>query len=694
MQERYEIETGKAHPLGATPDDQGVNFSLFSENATSVQLLLFEAHSDVDPFMIVDLDGDDNKTFHFWHVYIKGLKPGVCYAYRVDGPHNIHQGHRFNKKKVLIDPYAKGNIDVVWDRIEACTDNDNLRTCMKSVVIDPDTYDWEGDKCLNIPMKDSIIYEMHVGGFTKSSSSKANNPGTFKGVIEKIPYLKELGVTAVELLPVFEFDSKHPLRITEDGRELKNYWGYSTIGFFSPESSYCIEPESGNHLNEFRDMVKELHKAGIEVILDVVFNHTDEGNHLGPVISFKGIDNKIYYHTVPSDRQYYMDYSGCGNTVNCNYPIVEKFITDVLEFWVKEMHVDGFRFDEGSILTRGEDGAPLKYAPVLWNIELMETFADIKLIAEAWDAGGLYQIGAFPGYRWAEWNGTFRDTIRKFVKGEPGIVGAVATKIAGSADVYQPSGHSPLNSINFITCHDGFTLKDLVSYNEKHNEANGENNMDGVNDNFSWNCGYEGETEDREINNLREIQIKNFITILLLSKGIPMITSGDEVGRTQKGNNNTYCQDNEINWFDWTLLDKNKDNFHFFKNMISFRKNNAVLRSGRFFEGKINERGLADITWHGCKLGSPGWNDNLSKVLSFTMGALEKGASDIHVMMNMDNSGLDFEIPDIKGNRKWYRTVDTSLPSPEDITECGKEKLINSSIYHVNAHSIVILISK
>ena len=441
-------------------------------------------------------------------------------------------------------------------------------------------------------------------------------------------------------------------------------------------------------------MVKALHKAGIEVILDVVFNHTTEGNHLGPTINFKGLDNSIYYHLVPHDKQYYMDYSGCGNTVNCNHPMVTKLIVDCLKFWVREMHVDGFRFDEGSILSRDQDGLPMTHPPVVWHIETSEVLAETKIITEAWDAGGLYQIGKFPGYRYAEWNGHFRDDIRRFVKGDPGLVGAVASRIAGSADLYQASGHLPINSINFITCHDGFTLNDLVSYNYKHNEDNGEDNRDGIDDNLSWNCGVEGETEDPEIDALRRRQIKNFAAILLLSKGVPMIVAGDEVRRTQKGNNNAYCQDNEISWFDWNLVEKNPDIFRFFKLLIDVRKchcNPALLRR-YFFSGEVNERGLADISWHGLKLFSPGWDDPNATVLAFTLGGFEEEV-DVHVMLNMYWEELNFEIPSIEG-REWYKVVDTADPSPMDIVEPGKETMVSGDVCLVKGYSVVVLISK
>lgn len=690
----YKIEIGRTHPLGSKADADGVNFSVFSERATSVQLLLFESHDAPQPSQIIELDPKVNKTFHFWHVYVEGLKVGAHYAYRVEGPNDLHgAGNRFNKNKVLIDPYAKSNTTSLWRRIEALDSHDNVANSMRSVVIDISDYDWEDDSPLNRPMSETVIYEMHIGGFTKSPTSGCRHPGTFSAVIEKIPYLKELGVTAVELLPIFDFDETEVLREV-DGKPLKDYWGYNPHSFFALDNSYCSLVDGKAHIREFRDMVKALHKAGIEVILDVVFNHTGEGNHQGPMISLKGFNNSAYYHLVPFDRQYYMDYSGCGNTVNCNHPIVEKMIVESLEYWVQEMHVDGFRFDEGSILSRGQDGAPLVDPPVVWHIETDGVLAETKIIAEAWDAAGLYQIGYFPGYRWAEWNGRFRDDIRRFVKGDPGLVGVVSSRLAGSADIYQSTGHLPINSINFVTCHDGFTLNDLVSYNQKHNEANGENNQDGINDNLSWNCGFEGETEDLEIDTLRRKQIKNFATILFLSQGTPMIVAGDEVRRTQRGNNNTYCQDNEINWFDWSLVEKNPDIFRFFKMMIEFRMSYCKdsFRRTHFFEGNVNERGLADISWHGTQLFSPGWDDPNARVLAFTIGGFE-GASDVHVMLNMYWEDLVFEIQTLP-DRTWYKAIDTAEPSPRDIVKMGQEILVPGNTCLVQNRSIVVLISR
>lgn len=688
----YPIEPGRTHPLGATPDPDGVNFALFSEHATEIDLLLFEKHDDLEPIQVISLAPQTHKTFYIWHVYVRGLKPGNAYAYRVDGPQDLHgSGHRFNRNKVLLDPYSKSNSNVLWNRIDALGPKDNLRTSMRSVIVDLADYDWEGDQPLRRPMSETIIYELHVGGFTKSPTSGCKHKGTFAGVIEKIPYLKELGVNAVELLPIFDFDETEVLREV-DGKPLKNYWGYDPISFFAPDSAYCYAPEVRSPIREFRDMVKALHKAGIEVILDVVFNHTGEGNHQGPTISFRGIDNSIYYHLVAFDRQYYMDYSGCGNTVNCNYPMVDKLITECLEFWVQEMHVDGFRFDEGSILARGLDGGPMNYPPVIWHMETSAALADTKLIVEAWDAGGLYQIGAYPGYRCAEWNGRYRDDIRRFIKGDPGLVGAVASRLAGSADLYEASGHFPINSVNFITCHDGFTLNDLVSYNQKHNAANGERNRDGIDENLSWNCGFEGATDNPSVETLRQRQIKNFATILLLSQGVPMILAGDEIRRTQKGSNNAYCQDNEISWFDWSLVEQNAEIFSFFKKMVAFRKRYGSLCRRGFFNGDFNERGLADISWHGCQLFSPGWSDPNACALACTLGGFD-GAVDIHIMLNMYWQSLEFEIP-LTAGRHWYKVIDTAEASPKDILEPCQEVLVPHRNYSVRDHSVVVLISQ
>lgn len=691
----YFVDPGLPHPLGAVPDEFGVNFSVYAGRATGVELLLFDDHEETEPFQTIPLPPERHKTFHFWHVYVRGLAAGVHYAYRVDGQQDLHgHGDRYNPRKVLIDPYARGNTDTLWNRGAACSADDNVATAMRSVVIDPEGYHWDGDHPLRRSHADTVIYEMHVGGFTKSPTAGVQYPGTFAGVIEKIPYLQSLGITAVELLPVFQFDPQEVGRISpETGTPLANFWGYSTVGFFAPHHGYCVYPEYATHLREFCDMVKALHRAGIEVILDVVFNHTSEGNDAGPTISLRGFDNSVYYHLAPEDRQYYMNYSGCGNTVNCNHPIVEKLILECLECWVQEMHVDGFRFDEGSILARGEDGGPLVHPPVIWAIELSDMLADTKIIAEAWDAAGLYQIGSFPGVRWAEWNGRYRDDIRRFVRGDRGIVGVVASRIAGSADLYQTGGRLPINSTNFVNCHDGFTLNDLVSYNSKHNEANGEENHDGIDGNISWNCGVEGETDDPAIEALRDRQVKNVAAILMLSQGTPMFVAGDEVRRTQRGNNNAYCQDNAISWFDWDRVAQHGDIFRFFKEMIAFRLRHATLRRAQYFTGKdFNARGLADITWHGCALNGPGWDNPNSGVLAFTLGG-DGDAPDLHVMLNMEDRDNDFALPSVPG-RPWRCAIDTSLPTPEDIMESGAEPRVSGETYPAHARSVVVLIAR
>jgi glycogen operon protein len=561
---------------------------------------------------------------------------------------------------------------------------------MRGIVIDND-YDWEGDQPINHPLENSIIYELHVGGFTRHPSSGVANPGTFAGVIEKIPYLKELGVTDVELLPVMAFDEEDVPEAASK-RGLKNFWGYMTHSFFSPHPGYCIEPGTGSHQREFRDMVKALHKAGIGVILDVVFNHTAESGMKGPHINFKGFFNEIFYHLDSLDRRVYRDYTGCGNTVNCNHPLVASFVLSCLEYWVREMHVDGFRFDLASVLGRGEDGRPMKHAPVLWNIEFSDVLAHTKIIAEAWDVAGLYQVGDFPGYRWAEWNGKYRDVIRQFVRGDEGLISEVATRVSGSSDLYKSDGKLPINSINFITCHDGFTLHDLVSYSRKHNELNGEVSRDRSSGN--WNCGWEGETDDPDILTLRKKQVKNFMAILLLSQGVPMILAGDEVLRTQRGIDNAYCQDNEISWFDWPLVEKNGDMYRFMKLMIAFRKRHPSLMRRRFLTGRKQQgRGLADITWHGTKLHKPLWGDAYARFLAYTLGSDTDNEEDIHVILNMSESQEMASLPRIAG-RTWYVTVDTSQTSPLDIHEQYDRLPVHGHRYLTNPRSVVVLESQ
>ncbi len=537
-----EISRGAPLPLGATAIRDGINFAVFSRDATSVTLVLFRPHQQ-KPFREVSFDIRFNRTGHIWHAFIKGLDPGIRYGYRMDREHNSNPRlYRYDPRIVLLDPCAKA----ISGHTSWASQKDGGYNHRRSIVLDGE-FDWGTDQPLNIPLSETVIYEVHLRGFTRDPSSKVAKPGTFAGLIEKIPYLQDLGITAVELLPVHEFEELDSDRVNPfTGERLRNYWGYQPISFFAPNAAYSSRKGDGDQVREFKQLVKSLHQAGIEVILDVVFNHTAEGNDLGPTFSFRGIDNTVYYIVDPHTGAY-LNYSGCGNTLNCNHPVVRELIADCLRYWVMEMHVDGFRFDLASILGRGQDGSVLLNPPLLETLAHDPVLANTKLIAEAWDAAGLYQVGTFPAWsRWAEWNGKFRDEVRRFVRAEPGMVSNLATRLVGSPDLYRTSSREPYHSINFVTCHDGFTLADLVSYDSKHNEINGEDNVDGTTDNLSWNCGVEGPTDWVEINALRRRQMKNFATILLLADGVPMILAGDEMARTQLGNNNAYCQDNEI----------------------------------------------------------------------------------------------------------------------------------------------------
>jgi glycogen operon protein len=604
----------------------------------------------------------------------------------MDGPTDtVESGCRFDRGKLLLDPWCVAVDDRLWDRDAASRPGDNLATAMRSQLV-RDAYDWEGDTHLHVPLTEAVIYEMHVGGFTRHPSADTPHSGTFRAVIEKIPYLQELGITHVELLPVMAYDLQDvPPNTAALG--LENFWGYSTHSFFAPHPHYACDPAGAR--DEFRDMVKALHAAGIGVILDVVYNHTAEGGSDGPIISFKGMGNEIFYHLDPADKARYRDYTGCGNTVNCNHPLVTRYLIDSLHYWAHDMHVDGFRFDLASAMARGEDGEPERHAPVLWSIELSPELGRAHIIAEAWDAVGLYQVGDFPGFRWAEWNGHYRDVIRGFVRGDKGLIQQVATRIAGSSDLYEQRGRRPANSINFVTCHDGFTLYDLVAYDKKHNQANGEGNRDGHNHNLSWNCGVEGPTDDPEINALRHRQAKNLIAILLLSQGVPMILAGDEMLRTKHGNNNTYCQNNELTWIDWRLADDNRDMLDFTRAMIAFRKRHPTLRRERFLMGKPDREGAPpDITWHGVRLEDPGWDDANARALAFMLAGLAEDEPHLHVMLNMWDGPLDFALPPLQG-RGWYLAVDTSnapaVPAPD------AQPTVHGDRYRVGPRTVVVL---
>jgi len=579
------VERGKALPVGATVTENGVNFSVFSRHAKSITLVIFENQATDSPYKEIKLDTQKNKTGDMWHCHIPQLKAGTLYLYQVDGPFNPEKGFRFNVNKALIDPYTKALTDLRnWDSKSCLAYNiddpafdisfsyhNNISTMPRCIVVDDD-FDWQGDLPLNLPLRFSVLYETHIRGLTANPNSGVKYPGTYKGVIEKIPYFKELGITSLEFLPLQEFNDREDVtRINpRTGEPLVNYWGYSTAAFFAPKGSYSSDKSPGGQVREFKEMVRELHKAGLEVILDIVFNHTAEGNERGPTFSFRGFDNSIYY-TLDENKRYYKNFSGCGNTVNCNNPVVKSFIIDCLRYWVSEMHVDGFRFDLGSILGRDQNGKLMENPPVLEQIAEEPILRNTKIIAEAWDAGGAYQVGWFPGGRWAEWNDRYRDDVRRYWRGDLRQTRHLATRLSGSSDLYLRDGRKPFHSINFITSHDGFTLKDLVSYNYKHNEENAENNRDGNDTNYSFNNGFEGPSTNPVLENVREQMRKNFIASLMLSLGTPMLLGGDEIGRTQSGNNNAYCQDNETSWYDWSLLEKNKNLFRFVKEMIAFR---------------------------------------------------------------------------------------------------------------------------
>ncbi|HME45557.1 MAG TPA: glycogen debranching protein GlgX [Syntrophorhabdales bacterium] len=699
------LSAGKFYPLGATLTDDGVNFAIYSRNAQEVFLLLFDA-PDGDPTDIIQLT---NRARYCWHVFVHGVKPGQLYGYKIRGEYNPAGGLRFNEQKLVMDPCSKAltgkfrNVDNLllgydassWGKDLTKDGRDNTRIVPKSIVVD-DSFDWQQDAPPDIAPEDLIIYEVHVKGFTAHPTSGVSKPGTYLGFIEKIPYLKELGINAVELMPIQEFYIDDFLL----DKGLTNYWGYNTIGFFAPESSYGSGVYPGCQVNEFKTLVRELHKAGIEVILDVVYNHSGEGNELGPTICFKGVDNGTYYAlTGTSDQpfRYYMNYTGCGNSLNLSNPQVTRFVMDSLRYWVEVMHVDGFRFDLASVLGR-EDGFFRTSASFFDAVSQDPLLNRVTLIAEPWDIA-TYQVGNFP-IDWSEWNGKFRDTIRKFGKGDAGQVRDLGWRLTGSADLYGDNGRSAYNSINFVTCHDGFTLNDLVSYNGKHNEANLENNNDGTNDNNSWNCGYEGDTNDPDIQRLRKQLIKNYICYLILSSGTPMMLGGDECMRTQRGNNNAYCQDNEMSWFDWRLLTQHADLFEFVKKTIALEKRFSVLRRRKFLLGEdLDTDSVPDITWYGFNLDTPAWDDPELRTLCYRLENCEADSSDseyhIFLILNGDWRQQGVKLPVFAGAKRWCRVIDTSLPAGEDFSAEGAEVVIDPPGYYLaNPRSTVVLLGK
>jgi isoamylase len=686
MTENVPAAVSRSFPLGATISGSGANFCLYSRSSTGVDLLFFDREDDARPSRLIPIDPLKNRAYHYWHVCVPGVQVGQIYGYRVTGPFEPASGLRFDSRKVLLDPYGRAVVvPRNYSREAAKSEKDNAAVAMKSVVVNLRTYDWQGDLPLSKPSSQTIIYEMHVRGFTHHPGSEIpeRKRGTFAGLIEKIPYLQQLGITAVELLPVFQFDAQ------DAPPGLVNYWGYAPVSFFAPHQAYSSRKDPLGPMDEFRDMVKALHRAGIEVILDVVYNHTAESGNDGPTLSFRGLDNSTYY-MLEQDRSRYANYSGCGNTLNTNHPIVRRMILDSLRYWVEEMHVDGFRFDLASILARDVSGHVLLNPPVLLDIESEPSLAGTKLIAEAWDAAGLYQVGSFIGDSWKEWNGKFRDDIRSFFRGENGSVTRMADRLVGSPQLYGHKKREAEQSINFVTCHDGFTLNDLVSYEQKHNEANGEQNHDGTDDNRSWNCGAEGPTDDPAVQKLRNRQVKNFLTTTLLSLGIPMILMGDEVRRTQQGNNNAYCQDNEISWLDWGLVSRHEDVFRFARLLIARRsvRNVDHERQRVSLERLIRE---ANKDWHGVQLHRPDWSD-CSHSLALS-AELKKEGLLVHLILNAYWEPLEFELPlaDTRDGNLWRRWIDTGLDSPEDIVEWQTAPPINGFTYRVESRSVAIL---
>jgi isoamylase len=675
---------GRSFPLGATLVPGGANFSLFAKHSTGAELLLFDSVDAPQPSRVIELDPKINRTYHYWHTFVPGVPAGQLYAYRVGGPFDRERGLRFDSDKALLDPYGKCVARPTGRSREAARrPGDNTAMALRSVVVDPTAYDWEGDTPLGLPIAKTIVYEMHVAGFTRHANSGVapSRRGTYAGLIDKIPYLVDLGLSAVELLPVFAFDD-------QDGPPgLSNYWGYQPFSFFAPHDGYSSRSDPLGVLDEFRDMVKALHRAGIEVILDVVYNHTAEGSADGPTLSFRGLANENYY-ILAEDKSRYADYTGCGNTLNANEPIVRRLIIDSLRYWVSEMHVDGFRFDLASILSRDQQGQPMASPPILWDIESDPILANVKLIAEAWDAAGLYQVGSFHGDSWKEWNGKFRDDVRAFVKGDPGTARALAFRLTGSPDVYEREQREPEQSVNFVTCHDGFTLNDLVSFNGKHNAANGEENRDGAGYNLSWNCGVEGPTIDPEVERLRNRQIKNFLALTLLAIGTPMLLMGDEVRRTQGGNNNAFCQNNETSWFDWSLLEKHADIHRFVKEFVALRMNRDLPVDGLDMTlAELLRR--QPIEWHGVRLNEPDWSFE-SHTLAATV-PLRGYELLMHLIVNAYWEPLEFELPRLAAQGSWRRCIDTYLDPPDDICSWTDARSLQGFTYLAQPRSTVML---
>ncbi len=706
---------GQPLPLGCTVTGDGANFAIFSRHATRVWLMLFDESAADRPVYEVELDPAVHRSGDIWHIHLSGLGHGHLYLYRIDGPYDPEKGHRFNRHKPLLDPYARAVTGgFKWDLSQALgydpaskkldlsfSTTTNLGGMPKCIVYGADGFDWQGDRPLNHPLNETVIYETHVYSLTGHPASGVAFPGTFWGVVEKIPYFKELGVTAIELMPIHLFNQWEKTgRNPRTNQQLYNYWGYNTVSFFAPMNRYShLGADRGQQVVAFKEMVRALHQAGLEVILDVVFNHTAEGNQLGPTLNFRGIDNRIYY-LLEDERRFYKNFSGVGNSLNCNQPIVQDLIIDCLRYWVQEMHVDGFRFDLAASLSRDRWGRIQGDPALPARIAEDPLLGTTKLIAEPWDIGG-YQVGHFPGGRWAEWNDKYRDEIRQYWRGDPGLTGALATRLAGSADLYYPNDRRPNHSINLVAAHDGFTLNDVVSYNAKHNEINGENNRDGHDHNVSYNYGQEGPARDPRIETTRSRQVKNFLVTLMLSQGTPMLNGGDEFRRTQLGNNNAYCQDNEISWYDWSLLDRYPDIYRFTRAVIALRRAHPVFRRTTFFTGRdLNGNQFGDIHWYEPSGRYADWDPTERWLMCLLDGSRhETGADedddDVLMMFNSDTASHLFYIPPAPNNGRWYLALDTGLPSPQDVYFPGEEVELEAVIaYRLRPRSMAVFFAR
>ena len=701
---------GRPYPLGATLVEGGVQFAIFSRNATRVVLALFDDGQDQTPSREIEMS---TRTGDVWHCIVTGVSAGQLYLYRAEGPYAPRRGHRFHPGIFLVDPYARaltGGFD--WSLADQFAyDPESMEGDLsfrevtadaagtpKCIVV-KDDFDWQGDRPLNHPLRKSVIYEAHLKGLSADGSAGVAHPGTYRGLTEKIPYLKSLGVTSLELLPVHEFDHNELHRTDPaNGERLRNYWGYSTLAFFAPKGSYAADGQNGEQVNEFKELVRELHKAGIELILDVVFNHTSEGNEYGPTHSFRGLDNTIYY-ILDDNRRRYRNYAGTGNTLNCNHPVMRQLIIDCLHYWVVDMHVDGFRFDLGSILGRDRRGNLLENPPLLEQIADDPILRDTKLIAEAWDAGGAYQVGSFPGGRWAEWNDRYRDDVRRFWRGDHGVTAPFATRLAGSSDLYLRDGRKPFHSINFVTCHDGFTLRDLVSFAHKHNEANGEKNQDGMSNNNSNNYGIEGHTKDSTVNAIRIRQQKNMLATLILSLGTPMLLGGDEFGRTQDGNNNAYCQDNHTSWFSYELARANESLVDFTRKLISFRLRHPAFLRPEFFTGEDTDfNRLPDISWF-TALGKPVDWARVEQTLALRIDgsqaetSADRDDNDFYLVFHAGGQPVDVRLGPPPTGKAWHRVIDTSLDAPDDFVPDGVDESAGTR-YSCEGRSVVVFLSR